>query len=75
MPSEVFLDVPEEPPSTQEKPWSYLESSHNRRKIVQVKFKKIPEFGSKMRMALSEAPKIAQLDLLAQRKNIIPGQP
>jgi hypothetical protein len=32
MPSEVFLDVPEEPPSTQEQPWSDPESSQNKRK-------------------------------------------
>jgi hypothetical protein len=28
----MFLDLPEEPPSTQEQPWSDLESSQNRRK-------------------------------------------
>jgi hypothetical protein len=31
MPSEVFLDLPEKPPSTQEQPWSDLESSQDRR--------------------------------------------
>jgi hypothetical protein len=73
MPSEVFPDIPEEPPSTQEKPWSDLDSSHNRRKNLPNEFKKIPKFGSKMHLAPPKAPKIAQLGLLAQRKILFPA--
>jgi hypothetical protein len=69
MPSEVYL--PEEPQSTKEQPWRDLESSQNRRKkIAQMKLKKILNLGSKMRMAPYEAPRIAQIRSLARRKRL-----
>jgi hypothetical protein len=41
---EVFLDLPEETPSTQEQPWRDLESSQNRRKNRPDEAQENPEF-------------------------------
>jgi hypothetical protein len=44
MPSAVFLDLPEEPPSTQEQPWSDLEISRSKRKKRPDEAQEHPEF-------------------------------
>jgi hypothetical protein len=68
IPSEVFLDLPKEAPSTQEHPWSDLEISQNKHKRRPDELKKILNFGSKTCKMLYEAPRIAQIGSLARRK-------
>jgi hypothetical protein len=44
MPSEMFLDVPEEPPSTKKQLWSDLESTQNKYKNRPHEVQENPEF-------------------------------
>jgi queuine/archaeosine tRNA-ribosyltransferase len=74
MPSEVFLDDPEEPPSSQEKPWSDLESSHNRRKNRPNEVQDNLEVRLQNAFGAVQGTQNRSTRLAGAKENIVPGQ-
>jgi hypothetical protein len=72
---EVFLDLPEEPPSTQEQPWRDLESFQNRRKNRPDEAQENPEFRFYNAHHAVRGTQTRSDRLAGAEEKIIPGHP